>query len=175
MGYSPSECEEESKVFEISSEIVLRDFKIMNGLSIVQACLALAYFKALPERLINQVFSIDFIRRLEKEIEMCYSKQTYPERVLNQVMQLNRAVCLDYPELNIPWFQQNYLEAQMSKMPNITTKFNLDVRNLLMHIVPDADYLRINYVTNYGYRVSLPFFLLLQELFFICFFWVEEN
>lgn len=126
----------------------------MNGLSIIQACLALVYFKSLPEHLINRVFSIDFIRRLEKEIEMCYSKQTYPERVLNQVMQLNRAVCLDYPELNIPWFQQNYLEAQMSKMPVITTKFNMDVRKLLMHIVPAADFLMINHVTHYGYRVS---------------------
>lgn len=148
------ESEEESKVFQKCSEIVLRDFQFMSGLSIIQACLALVYFKSLPERLITRVFSIDFIRRLEKEIEMCYSKQTYPERVLNQVMQLNRAVCLDYPELNIPWFQQNYLEAQMSKMPVITTKFNMDVRKLLLDIVPEAEFLKINHVTHYGYRVS---------------------
>lgn len=30
-------------------------------------------------------------------------------------MQLNRSVCLDFPESNIPWFQQNYIEAQISK------------------------------------------------------------
>lgn len=46
----------------------------MNGLSIVQACLAMNFYKALPESLINRVFNIDFIKRLEDEIEMCYSK-----------------------------------------------------------------------------------------------------
>lgn len=30
-------------------------------------------------------------------------------------MQLNRSVCLDFPESNVPWFQQNYIEAQISK------------------------------------------------------------
>lgn len=46
----------------------------MNGLSIVQACLALCFYKKLPENLINRVFNIEFIKRLEDEIEMCYSK-----------------------------------------------------------------------------------------------------
>lgn len=26
------------------------------------------------------------------------------------MMQLNRAVCLDYPESNVPWFHQKYIE-----------------------------------------------------------------
>lgn len=30
-------------------------------------------------------------------------------------MQLNRAVCIDFPEAGVPWFQQNYIEAQMTK------------------------------------------------------------
>lgn len=46
----------------------------MNGLSIVQACLALTFYKVLPQSLINRVFNIDFIKRIEDEIEMCYSK-----------------------------------------------------------------------------------------------------
>lgn len=95
--------------------IIDRDFNYMSGLSIIQSCLALCYFKALPEDLIERVFNINFIKRLEQEIESCYSKETYPERVLNSVMQLNRAVCLDVPQANVPWFQQNYIEAQMSK------------------------------------------------------------
>lgn len=95
----------------------------MSGLSIVQACLALNFYRTLPEALINRVFNIEFIRRLEDEIEMCYSKATYPERVLNQVMQLNRAVCLDCPAAGVPWFQQNYIEAQMSKCKGLYGPF----------------------------------------------------
>jgi hypothetical protein len=141
-------------IFEKCAGIVMRDFKFMSALSIVQACLALCYYKSLPEALINRVFNIDFIWHLEQEIKFCYSKLTYPERVLNQVMQLNRAVCLDYPEAQVPWFQQNYLEAQMSKQPMIRDKFHADCRKMLLDIVKDEKLLKINHVTPYGYRVD---------------------
>ena len=73
----------------------------MQGISIVQALLALVFYKSCPHQLIAMVFSGDFIKRLEQEIAMCYSRNTYPQRVMNQVMQLNRAVCLDCPEVNV--------------------------------------------------------------------------
>lgn len=87
----------------------------MSGLSLVQSCLALCFYKSVPEQLINQVFCVKFIQRIDDEIQICYSKATYPGLVLNRVMQLNRTVCLDLPETNVPWFQQNYVEAQLSK------------------------------------------------------------
>lgn len=46
----------------------------MSGLAIVQACLSLSFYKALPVNMITRVFSIDFIKRLEEEIKMSYSK-----------------------------------------------------------------------------------------------------
>ena len=57
-----------------SIEIINRDFNYMSGLAIVQACLALTFYKALPMDLINRVFNIDFIKRIEDEIQLCYSK-----------------------------------------------------------------------------------------------------
>lgn len=158
----------------------------MNGLSIIQACLALSFFKCLPEHLINRVFNMEFIQRLEDEIKMCYSKATYPERILNQVMQLNRAVCLDYPEARVPWFQQNYIEAQLTKReltyfmflsyeglvcfcfvlisifcffsnflePKIETLFQVDVKRMLVSLIPEAEMLQTDVVTPYGYRID---------------------
>lgn len=87
----------------------------MSGLKVIEACLALAFYKQLPAHLIDRVFNISFMQRLENEIESCYSKAFFPQLVQNSVMQLNRAVCLDYPENGVPWFQQNFIEAQMSK------------------------------------------------------------
>lgn len=46
----------------------------MSGLSIVQACLSLSFYKAIPDTLVSRVFNIDFIKRLEDEIKHCYSK-----------------------------------------------------------------------------------------------------
>lgn len=48
----------------------------MSGLAIVQACLSLSFYKMLPGNMISRVFSINFIKRLEEEIKMSYSKVT---------------------------------------------------------------------------------------------------
>lgn len=35
---------------------------------------------------------------------------SYPVRVRYTMMHLNRAVCLDYPETDIPWFHEKYCQ-----------------------------------------------------------------
>lgn len=106
---------ENKEALRLAGEIVERDFESMTGLAIVNCCLSLCSYGALSHQLMTKMFCIDFIKRLEDEIKMCYSKATYPQKVLNKVMQLNRSVCLDYPEYSVPWFQQNYVEAQTTK------------------------------------------------------------
>lgn len=100
------------------------------------------------------VFSGEFIKRLEQEIAMCYSKNSYPQRIMNQVMQLNRAVCLDCPEVNVKWFQQSFMEAQASKVPTFNSRVQGDITQLLLGIVKKPEYLKMNRVTPYGYRVD---------------------
>uniref|UniRef100_A0A1A9W857 RAP domain-containing protein n=1 Tax=Glossina brevipalpis TaxID=37001 RepID=A0A1A9W857_9MUSC len=150
LGYTPKS----SEALQKSSLILLRDFKYMNGLSLVQACLALCFYKALPDELIDKVFCVNFIQRVENEIQMCYSKATYPERVLNLIMQLNRSVCLDYPECNVPWFQQNFINAQMSKKSFYESSFRRDVKKFLTTVLQDESYFRCNHVTPYGYEID---------------------
>ncbi|XP_053961002.1 uncharacterized protein LOC128865080 [Anastrepha ludens] len=150
LGYTP----QSETVLHTAALVLKRDFKHMSGLSIVQACLALSYYKSMPKSLIDMVFCVKFIQRIEEEIHMCYSKATYPERVLNLIMQLNRTICLDYPEANIPWFQQNYLEAQLSKKPKNLSKFGDDVKKLLTAILSNETFFTCNHITPYGYQID---------------------
>jgi hypothetical protein len=152
--YSLSYFPENIDALNCCSEIIYRDFNIMNGLAIIHSLLALTFYKAVPYELISLVFNGDFIKRLEQEVEMAYSRDTYPERVMQLVMELNRSICLDYPEFNIRWFQQNFIEAQLSKRPIMKSKFHGEVQNLLLQIVPNQDFLAVNKVTPYGYRID---------------------
>lgn len=152
--YTFSYFPERPEFFDRSSEIIIRDFNYMSGLSIVQALLALIFYKACPQQLIALVFSREFIKRLEQEIAMCYSRNTYPSKIMNQYMQLNRAVCLDCPEVNVKWFQHSFIEAQATKTPVIKSRLFSEVTNMLLKIVVTPDYLKINRVTPYGYRVD---------------------
>lgn len=145
---------ENPEALECCSQIIHRDFSVMNGLSIVQALIALTFYKAVPFELVSRVFEGNFIKKLEQEIQMAYKLETYPQRVMQLVMQLNRAICLDFPEYNIRWFQQNFIEAQMSKKPVLRSKFQDDMRQLLLKIVPHRDFLAVNRVTPYGYRID---------------------
>ncbi|KAH8404356.1 hypothetical protein KR222_004911 [Zaprionus bogoriensis] len=150
VGYTPASLQ----ALDNAASVLLRDFDHMSGLSLVQSCLALCFYKSIPEQLINRVFCVKFIQRIDDEIQICYSKATYPGRVLNRVMQLNRTVCLDLPEMNVPWFQQNYVEAQLSKKPFVDTAFNTDVKGLLQHLLKDEQYFRCNHTTPYGYHID---------------------
>ncbi|XP_037052423.1 FAST kinase domain-containing protein 1, mitochondrial isoform X2 [Bradysia coprophila] len=146
-------------IFECATESINRDFDILSGLAVVEGCLALSFYKELPGPLIDRVFNISFIQRLEDEIEQCYSKDFYPQRVLNSVMQLNRAVCLDYPENGVPWFQQNYIEAQLSNLPTTRNKFHRDVKQVLIEYVTDEKLLKIDHITPYGYRIDFVLYI----------------
>ncbi|XP_030555917.1 uncharacterized protein LOC115759182 [Drosophila novamexicana] len=150
LGYTPASLE----ALDYAALVLLRDFDHMSGLSLVQSCLALCFYKTIPEQLVNRVFCVKFIQRIEDEIQICYSKATYPGLVLNRVMQLNRTVCLDLPETNVPWFQQNYVEAQLSKKPLVPSAFSADVKHLLQDLLKDENYFRCNHTTPYGYQID---------------------
>lgn len=89
MGYEPYRAHTNSKLtidrnepesilsdpdFDFASfiKMINRDFDFMPAWSIIQACLALSFYQALDVNLIQRVFNIDFVTRLEKEICSTY-------------------------------------------------------------------------------------------------------
>lgn len=89
MGYEPyrehtnselmADCNESESVlsdpdFDFASftKMINRDFEFIPAWSIIQACLALSFYQALDVNLIQRVFNIDFVTRLEKEICSTY-------------------------------------------------------------------------------------------------------
>lgn len=97
--------------FEKFVHIIHRDFNLTPAWLIVSSCLALGFYQALSLDLINRVFNLEFITRIEKETLNQCDKINQPKNILNLMMRLNRIVCLDFPEASIPWFQQNFFEA----------------------------------------------------------------
>lgn len=83
LGYDPADnllladdeqsTQQEPVHFDVFGAIIERDFELMAGLTIVRVCLALVYYRALSMELIEKVFNLDFLMRLEKEITICYA------------------------------------------------------------------------------------------------------
>lgn len=97
--------------FEHFVHIIQRDFNLIPASLIISSCLALGFYQALSMDLINRIFNLEFITRIENETLNNCAKANQPKNILNLMMQLNRIVCLDFPESSIPWFQQNFFEA----------------------------------------------------------------
>lgn len=92
------------------------------------------------------------------------------------MLQLNRAVCLDYPEAGVPWFHQKYVEEEQRKCiylyhyqePFIFKHFILAAKNTtkdyifeaavyenLLEIFRIPDLVQKDVTAAYGYHINL--------------------
>lgn len=81
--------------FDEFGAIMERDFEVMSGLSIVRGCLALAFYRALSIDLIERVFNLDFITRLEKEISVCYASVRRSHFLFSLLISLTKLISHD--------------------------------------------------------------------------------
>ncbi|KAI4462510.1 fast leu-rich domain-containing [Holotrichia oblita] len=159
VGFLPDKYEE---FFQTAIDVILRDQERMSGLSYLQASLSLCFYHRLPQSFIKQTFNVEFLEKLDVELANCYFKDVYPLRVRHYMMQLNRAVCLDYPESNVPWFHQKYLEQRhdniQKRNPKDTVLHN-SLRECLIRLGKSATCLEENEVSPYGYHIDFTLHL----------------
>lgn len=68
-------------------------------------------------------------------------------------MELNRAVCLGYPESNVPWFHQKYLDGMLLNKKRYHN-FGNRLREYLYSIVGNDEAIAENVLTPYGYEID---------------------
>ncbi|XP_005393316.1 PREDICTED: FAST kinase domain-containing protein 1 isoform X2 [Chinchilla lanigera] len=71
---------------------------------------ALATLEYFPEDLLKAIFNIQFLARLDPQLEILTSSLS--GKVQFHLMELNRAVCLECPEFQIPWFHDRFCQQQ---------------------------------------------------------------
>ncbi|KAJ8922494.1 hypothetical protein NQ315_007522 [Exocentrus adspersus] len=143
------------KFFEDVIDVILRDQERLSGLSFLQSALSLCYFNKLPSSFIKQIFNVEFMEKLDSELENCYSKDRYPQRVRKILMALNRAVCLEYPEYNVPWFHQKYIEdMQKISVKNTDKMYHHRINEYLAQVLQNPQSISKDVVTPYGYHID---------------------
>ncbi|KAK7864333.1 hypothetical protein R5R35_009176 [Gryllus longicercus] len=155
LGYTPANVD---SFLTTSSEIIFRESDRMSGLAILQASLTLCFFRFLPEEFVHLIFTFTFLERLDAEIADCYAKAIYPSRVRNYLMQVNRAVCLDYPEFDVPWFHKKYCEEVAATEGAPASLFHNEVREVLVKVLGDNKFITQQSYSPYGYRLDFEIF-----------------
>ncbi|XP_046394173.1 FAST kinase domain-containing protein 1, mitochondrial isoform X2 [Ischnura elegans] len=121
--------------YEAVAQVLDRDKERISGLNLIQLSLGLCLFNYLPKSLIHYIFAVDFLEKIDDEIKYCYAKAFYPLRVRHSLMELNRAVCLGYPEADIPWFHANYCQGIISMEPSARTHVHESMFAALLELV----------------------------------------
>uniref|UniRef100_A0A8C5I8A9 RAP domain-containing protein n=1 Tax=Gouania willdenowi TaxID=441366 RepID=A0A8C5I8A9_GOUWI len=116
----------------------------------------LAYFLAVtarfPEELIRKIFSIDFLRKLDSQLETLLDHRNMRTRL--RLMQLNRAVCLECPEYQVPWFHERYCQQLHKKGNRQVSPLQQQIHKMLGEVFGGINCVQVAVVTPYFYTVD---------------------
>ena len=142
---------------DLVSCCLLRDMDYVNCISTLRTALALCSLNHLSKGLARSVFSKEFMRKLDGEVEMCGGSGAYPRKLRNSLMELNRAVVLRYPEYGVPWFHEKYCienEAKLRESNKSVTPgsnvFRQEIYEELCAVLGGWRFVRENTVSQYS-------------------------
>ncbi|MED6273701.1 hypothetical protein CHARACLAT_009187 [Characodon lateralis] len=113
---------------------------------------SLAVADRFPEELIREIFSIDFLGKLDCQLESL--PETLNMRTRQRLMDLNRAVCLESPEFQVPWFHERYCQ-QLQKKRNVSVSpVQQQIHKMLGEVLGGINFVQAAVITPYFYTVD---------------------
>nr|XP_054751531.1 FAST kinase domain-containing protein 1, mitochondrial-like [Lytechinus pictus] len=104
-----------------------------------------------PETVLKKIFSLDFLTRLDEELE------TIPERSMmyrRKLMHLNRSVALECPEMQVPWFHEDFCRDILKSRKVLVHSSLREIQSALADVLGGPQFLRSFVVTPYHYDIS---------------------
>ncbi|XP_053185137.1 FAST kinase domain-containing protein 1, mitochondrial [Scomber japonicus] len=112
----------------------------------------LAVADCFPEELVREIFSIHFLGKLDTQLETLPDALNMRTRL--RLMELNRAVCLECPEFQVPWFHERYCQ-QLQKKGNVSVSpVQQQIHKMLGDVLNGINCVRLAVVTPYFYTVD---------------------
>ncbi|XP_077686208.1 FAST kinase domain-containing protein 1, mitochondrial isoform X3 [Eretmochelys imbricata] len=149
MNYDPPQSEEffETCIQHFSSHLGCFEphLLVLLGYSLAVA----EYF---PPALINAIFNVDFLAKLDAQLETLPDSLNW--RVRLRLMELNRAVCLECPEFQVPWFHERYCQQMQRKGNGSTNTAQQQIHRMLGEILGGSQYAKVSVLTPYCYGID---------------------
>uniref|UniRef100_A0A8C3GB92 FAST kinase domains 1 n=1 Tax=Cyclopterus lumpus TaxID=8103 RepID=A0A8C3GB92_CYCLU len=98
------------------------------------------------------IFSIDFLGKLDAQLETLPDALNMRTRL--RLMELNRAVCLECPEFQVPWFHERYCQPLQRKGNSTVSPVQQQIHKILGEVLGGINCVRVAVVTPYFYTVD---------------------
>lgn len=105
----------------------------LDPVTLVFLGFSLATLECFPEDLLKKMFNIEFLARLDSQLEILPS--TLSARVQFRLMELNRAVCLECPEYQIPWFHDRFCQGHYNKDTGVLNGAQQQIYKMLAEVL----------------------------------------
>lgn len=113
---------------------------------------SLATLEYFPEDLLKKMFNIEFLARLDSQLEILPS--TLSTRVQFRLMELNRAVCLECPEFQIPWFHDRFCQAHYHKDIGMMNRAQQQIYKMLSEVLGGLRCVKASALSSYYHTVD---------------------
>nr|XP_034989311.1 FAST kinase domain-containing protein 1, mitochondrial isoform X2 [Zootoca vivipara] len=99
--------------------------------------------------------SEEFFEACLQQLSSCLAlPSTLNRRVRLRLMELNRAVCLECPELQIPWFHERYCQHLQRKGSGSLSALQQQIHGLLGEILGGRHFAKVSVFTPYYYGID---------------------
>ncbi|XP_029314643.1 FAST kinase domain-containing protein 1, mitochondrial [Cottoperca gobio] len=119
---------------------------------LVLLALNLAMADCFPEELVREIFSIDFLRKLDTQLETL--PDLFNMRIRLRLMELNRAVCLECPEFLVPWFHGRYCQQFQINGKGSVSPVQQQIHKMLGEVLGGINCVQVAVVTPYFYTID---------------------
>uniref|UniRef100_A0A8C5RAM9 RAP domain-containing protein n=1 Tax=Leptobrachium leishanense TaxID=445787 RepID=A0A8C5RAM9_9ANUR len=127
---------------------------------VVLTAYSLAVAGYYPKELVKYIFNIDFLGKLDTMSESELLSIFFPfytvhenNLVRHRLMHLNRAVCLECAEYQVPWFHDQYCQ-QVQRKVSIKNSVQHQIHQMLGEIFGGHNYVKISVMTPYYYSIG---------------------
>ncbi|XP_010601152.1 FAST kinase domain-containing protein 1, mitochondrial isoform X3 [Loxodonta africana] len=125
---------------------------ILDPFKLVFLSFSLATLGCFPEDLLKTIFNIKFLSKLDSQLEFLPSPLT--KRVHLRLMELNRAVCLECPEFQIPWFHDRFCQQHYNKDIGSMNGVQQQMYKMLAEVLGGINCVKALVLTPYYYMID---------------------
>ncbi|XP_040331251.1 FAST kinase domain-containing protein 1, mitochondrial isoform X4 [Herpailurus yagouaroundi] len=149
LNYDPPQSDE---FFGICVQHLNSYLSVLDPLMLVFLGFSLATLEYFPEDLLQAIFNIKFLAKMDSQLEFLCSSLSM--RVQLRLMELNRAVCLECPEYQIPWFHDRFCQQQYNKDTGSVNGAQQQINKMLAEVLGGTNYVKASVLTPYYHKID---------------------
>uniref|UniRef100_A0A3Q3KZW2 FAST kinase domains 1 n=2 Tax=Mastacembelus armatus TaxID=205130 RepID=A0A3Q3KZW2_9TELE len=149
LNYDTAQADE---LYDLCIQRLTPHIKSFDPHLLVLLAYSLAVADYFPEEVVREIFTIDFLGKLDSQLETLPDSLNMRTRM--RLMELNRAVCLECPEFQVPWFHERYCQQLQKKGNGIVSPMQQQIHKMLGEVLGGINCVRVAVYTPYFYTVD---------------------